>query len=90
MPGEVSPGAGTVVWTRWARTHRTSGALLALTPATLPVFAKLIELLVPTHKKRTHEVFTLCTSCMAHGNEPVTTTICSGVALLLEMGAGVC
>lgn len=38
-------------------------------------------------RKRAHELFTLRTSCIAYGNDPTTTIVYSGVALLLEVPA---
>ncbi len=45
---------------------------------------------VTTRRERTHEVFKLRTSFYAWGNEPAIATIYSGVALLLQVGGGVC
>lgn len=40
-------------------------------------------------RERSKEVFSLHSSCIAYGNEPTSTTVYSGVVLLLEVRAGV-
>ncbi len=46
-----------------------------------------LSALVPTCREPAREAFTLRTTCLAYGNEPMTDTVYSGVALLLKVGA---
>lgn len=56
----------------------------------LPVKGVTTPIYIPTRRVCAPERFHLRSNAIAWGNEPMSTTIYSGVVLLLEVGACVC
>ncbi len=53
-------------------------------------YSRSVVACVPTRREHSRKVFSLHSSCIAYGNEPTSTTVYSGVALLLKVRDGSC